>query len=225
MFTGIVEETGQVQSLRNTGHGYDLTVHCKKALEGTRLGDSIATNGVCLTVTRFDSSSFTAGVSPETLERSNLKSLKPGDRVNLERALTPNSRLGGHFVQGHVDCEGTLSQIKKDRETLWITIQTRTDIMRYIVQKGFICLDGASLTVVETGEDWFNVMLVAYTQSGITLSQKKPGDKINLEVDILAKYIEKLMCISKADNQQGVTKLQKKPLDQAFLSENGFFGL
>jgi len=221
VFTGIIEEAGRVRSMKKTASGYELTVNCQEVLEGTRKGDSIATNGVCLTVIRFDGHSFTAGVSPETLGRSNLSKLRQGDVVNLERAVMPSTRLGGHFVQGHVDCEGVLRSVEKDGETLRIRIDVPGEIMRYIVEKGFISIDGVSLTVVETYADGFQVMLVSFTQSIITLAGRKNGDFVNIEVDILGKYVEKLLGRN-GTPLPGVTKMQNSTFSTSFLEENGF---
>jgi riboflavin synthase len=221
VFTGIIEETGQVRSMQKTNSGYELTITCRGVLEGTRMGDSIATNGVCLTVIRFDSRSFTAGVSPETLGRSNLSKLRQGDVVNLERAVTPSTRLGGHFVQGHVDCEGVIRNVERDAETLRIRIDVPSETMRYIVEKGFISVDGASLTVVGTFVDGFQVMLVAFTQSIITLAGRKNGESVNIEVDILGKYVEKLLARN-GSSLPGVTKTQNSSFSASFLEENGF---
>jgi riboflavin synthase len=192
MFTGLVEEIGVVAAVAKSAESFDLTVSATTVLDGLKLGDSIAVNGVCLTVTAFDDKSFTLGLAPETLARTNLGDLVAGDAVNLERSLLPTTRLGGHFVQGHVDATGTIAAFRPDRDALWLTIKTDAALMRYIVTKGYIAIDGTSLTVVDTGADWFNVTLIDYTQAKIILPRKKPGDRVNLEVDILAKYIERL---------------------------------
>ena len=192
MFTGLVEEIGAVAAIRQTAESFDLTFGAETVLDGVKLGDSIAVNGVCLTVTAFDAAGFTVGLAPETLKRTNLGDLEPGDPVNLERSLLPTTRLGGHFVQGHVDATGVIKSFRPDNDALWLTVETNAALMRYIVSKGYVAIDGTSLTVVDTGPDWFNVTLVNYTQSKIILPRKKPGDRVNLEVDILAKYIERL---------------------------------
>ncbi|MEO1242074.1 MAG: riboflavin synthase [Pseudomonadota bacterium] len=192
MFTGLIEEIGDVKAVRKTAESFDLTVATHIVLGGVKLGDSIAINGVCLTVTAFDGSSFTVGLAPETLKRTNLGDLTQGDPVNLERSLLPTTRLGGHFVQGHVDATGVIKSFRPDNDALWLTVKTDPALMRYIVTKGYVAIDGTSLTVVDTGADWFNVTLINYTQSKIILPRKKPGDRVNLEVDILAKYIERL---------------------------------
>ncbi len=211
MFTGLVEEIGRVAAVTQKDGGYQLAIAAKTVLEGVALGDSIAVNGVCLTVTAFDASSFTVGLAPETLAKTDLGALAPGAGVNLERAVLPTTRLGGHYVQGHVDATGTIKSFRPDKDALWLTVEAPRDLMRYVVPKGFITIDGASLTVVHTGPDWFDVTLIAYSQEKLVLPAKKPGDKVNLEVDILAKYVERLL---KPETAAGLSK--------HFLSEHGF---
>ncbi len=193
MFTGIVEELGQVLACSPTSSGFDLSIKCNTVLADTRLGDSIAVNGVCLTVTELTESSFTAGLAPETRSRTNLDQLKTGAPVNLERSVTPSTRMGGHFVQGHVDATGSIKSFRKDQDALWVAIEVPVELMRYIVTKGYITLDGTSLTVVDTGENWFNVTLVAYTQQHIVMPTKSEGDLVNIEVDVLGKYVERII--------------------------------
>jgi riboflavin synthase len=190
MFTGIIEEVGRVRSL-NAGAEPSLSVLAKSVLEGTRPGDSIAVNGACLTVTALDGSSFTVGLMPETLRRTNLGALRAGDKVNLERALQVGGRLGGHFVQGHVDGVGRLLEVRREREALLMRFAAPPAIMRYVVPKGFIAVDGISLTVAECDHGSFTVSLVTFTQSNVALSEKRPGSEVNLETDILGKYIER----------------------------------
>ncbi len=211
MFTGLVEEIGIVAAVAKSADSFDLTVSAATVLDGLKLGDSIAINGVCLTATAFNHNTFTVGLAPETLARTNLGDLVAGDPVNLERSLLPTTRLGGHFVQGHVDATGTISSFRPDKDALWLTVKTDPALMRYIVTKGYIAIDGTSLTVVDTGADWFNVTLINYTQPKIILPRKKPGDRINLEVDILAKYIERL-----TQPRDGA------PITTNFLTEHGF---
>jgi len=211
MFTGLVEEIGAVAAIRKTDRSFALTVAAKTVLGDVKLGDSVAVNGVCLTVTAFDGESFTVGLAPETLKRTNLGDLNDGNPVNLERSLLPSMRMGGHFVQGHVDGTGVIKSFRPDRDALWLTVETDPALMRYIVTKGYIAIDGASLTVVDTGPDWFNVTLIDYTQQKIVLPRKKPGERVNLEVDILAKYAERLTA---GRNSAGLT--------QNFLKEHGF---
>ncbi len=213
MFTGIVEELGKVIDCRKSGDGFDLSISCKTVLGDTQLGDSIAVNGVCLTVTEMNDNSFHAGLAPETRNKTNLESLKPSQSVNLERSVTPTTRMGGHFVQGHVDTTGVIKTFKRDEDALWVSISTDPALMRYIVSKGYITLDGTSLTVVETGPDWFNVTLVAYTQQHIVMPKKSVGDKINIEVDVLGKYVERLLQ-HRSESPSGI--------DAAFLKENGY---
>ncbi|MEO0695789.1 MAG: riboflavin synthase [Pseudomonadota bacterium] len=200
MFTGLIEEVGQVVSVASSAKGYDLSIRAKIVLEGVQLGDSICVNGTCLTVTRFNDDTFTVGLAPETRNRTSLEELKAGSPVNLERAALPTTRLGGHYVQGHVDATGTIKSFRPDQDALWLTIAAPATLMRYIVPKGYITIDGTSLTVVETGRDWFNVTLIKYTQSKIILPQKKAGDLVNLEVDILAKYVERLLADRNEDS-------------------------
>ncbi|CAL9012530.1 unnamed protein product [Prunus brigantina] len=196
LFTGIVEEMGQIKQLGENG-GFDMKIGAKTVLEGVHLGDSIAVNGTCLTVTEFDTqlSDFTVGLSPETLRKTSLIELKPGSLVNLERAVQPTSRMGGHFVQGHVDGTGEIVSMDPEGDSLWIKVKASKELLKYVVPKGFIAVDGTSLTVVDVfdKEDSFNFMLVAYTQQNVVIPLKKVGQKVNLEVDILGKYVERLL--------------------------------
>lgn len=193
MFTGIVEEIGSVRSLREQQGAWSLAVAARLTLQGTRLGDSIAVNGVCLTVAAQDGGSFTFGLAPETLSRTNLGDLKTGDGVNLERSMATDGRFGGHFVQGHVDGTGVLRARTADGDSLRMTVQAPADLLRHVVPKGYIAVDGTSLTVIDVLEDRFTFMLVAYTQQHIVLPQRALGSRVNLEVDVIAKYVEKLM--------------------------------
>jgi riboflavin synthase len=193
MFTGIVEEVGIMESLSEIAGGWSLVVKAQTALGGTRLGDSIAVNGACLTVTALTPDNFTAGLSPETLRRTNLGALRPGDGVNLERSLAADGRIGGHFVQGHVDGMGEVRAFHAEGDSLWVTVGAAPELLRYIAPKGFIAVDGVSLTVVDVFHDAFTFMLIAYTQQHITLPRKPVDSRVNLEVDILGKYIEKFI--------------------------------
>ncbi|RIB19795.1 alpha subunit of riboflavin synthase [Gigaspora rosea] len=203
MFTGIVEHMGvvvEIQQLDNSatgGDGWSMKIgDAEPVLVDCRLGDSISINGTCLTVTDFGTEWFKVGLSPETLRRTNLGDLKVGSKVNLERALAANVRFGGHFVQGHVDTTGEIISMTPEVNSLWIKISpSDSKYLRYIIPKGYICLDGTSLTVCEVNdaENWFNIMLVAYTQSHIIIPLKKVGDKVNIEVDMLGKYVEKIV--------------------------------
>ena len=206
MFTGIIEEIGKV----NLKQPNKLTVQAAKVLQGTKLGSSIAVNGICLTVTDFTANSFSVGIQPETLRRTNLGYLKAGEEVNLERPVTMGERLGGHLVQGHIDDTGKVASIKREQEAILMRVDVPHPLMRYIAVKGFIAMDGLSLTVIELGEDSFTVSLIDFTQRNTTIGKRKVGDIVNLEVDIIAKYVESL---SKASTN-GVT------FD--FLKEHGF---
>ncbi|MEL6790349.1 MAG: riboflavin synthase [Pseudomonadota bacterium] len=214
MFTGLIEEIGTVAAVNQTDTSFDLTIRARTVLEGVTLGDSIAVNGVCLTVTRFDGDSFTVGLAPETQQRTNLGALKRGASVNLERSVMPTTRMGGHYVQGHVDGTGEIIDLRPDQDALWVTIRLDPALMRYVVTKGYVAIDGTSLTVVDTGPDWFNVTLIAYTQQKIILAKKPVGDTVNLEVDILAKYVERLVV--------GQTDAAKPALTSKFLSAHGY---
>ncbi|CAG5146468.1 uncharacterized protein ALTATR162_LOCUS1883 [Alternaria atra] len=202
MFTGLVETIGTVAALEKLdqtasgGGGTSLTISgCEEILGDAHLGDSISVNGTCLTVTEFTKSSFKIGCAPETLRRTNLGSLKEGSKVNLERAVSANTRMGGHFVQGHVDTIATIESVTPDGNALTFRFKPRdTSVLRYIVEKGYVTIDGASLTVtkVQDGpEGWWEVMLIAYTQEKVVTAGKKPGEDVNVEVDQVGKYVEK----------------------------------
>ena len=197
IFTGIVEEMGKVTEIGPTEQGFEMTIQASIALEGLKLGDSIAVNGTCLKVTRFNSSSFSVGLAPETLRKTSLGEVSAGSRVNLERSMQPISRMGGHFVQGHVDGTGTIVSMVKEQDLLWVKVKTSPDILKYVVPKGYIAVDGTSLTVVNVFDDEaaFNFMLVAYTQQHIVVPTKSIGSKVNLEVDIVGKYVERLLSV------------------------------
>ena len=188
MFTGIVEEIGTVKSLQ-AGR---LTIAADGVLKGTKLGDSINVNGACLTITAISGNIFSIDIMPETLRRTNLGALRPGEEVNLELALPADGRFGGHFVQGHVDGTGRVSSVVPEGEALLMKVAAPPDIIRYVVEKGFIAVDGVSLTVISCNAVSFTVSLVSYTLQHTTLGHKKPGDVMNLEVDIIAKYVERL---------------------------------
>lgn len=189
-------EIKQIGVSQNDG-GFDMKIIAKTVLEDVNLGDSISVNGTCLTVTQFDTqlSEFTVGLSPETLRLTSLIELEPGSVVNLERAMKPTTRMGGHFVQGHVDGTGEIVETEVEGDSLWIKVKTAPELLKYIVPKGFIAVDGTSLTVVKVfdEEGCFNFMLVEYTQQNVVIPLKKVGQKVNLEVDILGKYVERLL--------------------------------
>ena len=193
MFTGIIEEVGTIRQLRRETHSAVLTVDARLVLEGLHTGDSIAVNGVCLTATSFSSSGFTADMMHETLDRSALSHLRPGDRVNLERAMPADGRFGGHIVAGHVDGVGTIAQLRRDDIAVWFTIQAPPSILRYVVEKGSIAIDGVSLTVARVTETSFSISAIPHTLENTTLCRRKPGDLVNLENDVIGKYVEKLL--------------------------------
>ncbi len=193
MFTGIVEETGTVEQIRHGQHSAVLTIRAKKVLEGTQIGDSIAVNGICLTVTSLLSGCFTADVMHETLNRSSLAQLTRGSRVNLERAMAANGRFGGHIVSGHVDGVGKITRIRRDDTAVWYTIQAKPEVMRYIVEKGSVTIDGISLTVVKVTQADFSISAIPHTVRQTVLQERHEGDLVNLETDIIGKYVEKLL--------------------------------
>ena len=193
MFTGIIEEVGHVKSLHRGAKSFTLEVEAEKVLEGTLVGDSIATNGVCLTVTSLTGHGFTADVMPETVSRTALGELVSGSSVNLERALSLQTRLGGHIVSGHIDGTGRIADRRQDDTALWLTIECDSKLLRYIIEKGSVTLQGVSLTVARVDARSFAVSLIPHTQAATTLHQAKVGDLVNIENDIIAKYVEKLL--------------------------------
>lgn len=214
MFTGIVEEVGQVKAI---GNG-TLQIQATKVLEDVKLGDSIAVNGICLTVTGFNSHSFQADVMPETIKRTSLGELKLGSPVNLERALTLSSRLGGHIVSGHIDGTGRIVSLKEDKNAILMKIQADGAILRYIVEKGSVALDGISLTVAQVGNRDFTVSLIPHTRQVTNLSAKEEGSLINIENDVVGKYVAKLL--QPAGESADVAAQSSITMD--FLKENGF---
>jgi riboflavin synthase len=189
VFTGIVEEVGKVREVSS----HRLVVGAATALEGLAEGDSISINGVCLTVVAHDAHSFAVDIVDETLERTNLGRLQAGHPVNLERALTPESRMGGHIVQGHIDDVGTLVELSGTPEATVLRVDAPEAVARYVVEKGFIAVDGISLTVTEVSGSTFSVAVIPYTLQHTVLGSREPGDHVNLEVDIVAKYVERLL--------------------------------
>lgn len=189
MFSGIVEEVGTVARVE----GDTITISAGRVLEDTREGSSIAVNGVCLTVTSLEGGAFSVRVVPETLRRTNLGSLRPGDRVNLERPLQFGGRVGGHLVQGHIDATARLAAVAPEGNSLLMRFEAPRHLRRYIVEKGFVALDGVSLTVAGVEPSGFTVAVIPYTRDNTVLGLRRPGDLVNLEVDILAKYLEQLL--------------------------------
>lgn len=211
MFTGIIEEIGTVRQIRNGTASCVLTVNAKTVLSDVHIGDSIAVNGTCLTVCSTDGSSFSADVMPETMRRTNLGALRPGSPVNLERAMAANGRFGGHIVSGHIDGTGTIRQMKREDNAVWITVAADEAVLRYIVGKGSVAIDGISLTVASVSPQDFAVSVIPHTAQETTLLSRKPGDTVNLECDIIAKYTEKLL---KPEQPSGITA--------GFLAKHGF---
>jgi riboflavin synthase len=193
MFTGIVEEIGHIHHISKTSRAEKLVISCEKVLEGTKIGDSIAVNGTCLTVTAMDGTSFSADVTPETMRRTAFSLFRPGTPVNLERALRLGDRLGGHIMMGHVDGTGRILSMKKDDNAVNISISTDRKWMRYIIEKGSVAVDGISLTVAGRTEKSFSIALIPHTGSETALLLKHPGDLVNLECDYLGKYVEQLL--------------------------------
>ena len=216
MFTGIVEEMGVIRGIRKGSHSAVLEIQAKTVLEDIHLGDSIAVNGVCLTATSFTASAFTADVMHETLNRSSLAALKPGSRVNLERAMAANGRFGGHIVAGHVDDVGRVLRTWKDDNAIWYTIGASPQILRYVVEKGSITIDGISLTVAQVTEDSFSISAIPHTVAVMVLQDRKPGDVVNLETDIIGKYVEKLMAPRQA------APAESAGISRDFLTKYGF---
>ena len=212
MFTGIIEEVGSVQSV---GDGC-LAIKARKVLQDVQLGDSIAVNGVCLTVTSFDGNSFQADVMPETIRRTSLSELKTGSPVNLERALTLNTRLGGHIVSGHIDGVGKIVSLREEKNAVLMKISADGDILRYIVEKGSVAIDGVSLTVAYVDSSVFKVSVIPHTASETTLLYKGAGNTVNLECDIIAKYVEKLMGF-KTENKKDEDITEEMLLSYGFI--------
>ncbi len=215
MFTGIVEETGTIDDIRLGRSCAVLSILADKILSDIHIGDSIAVNGICLTVTSFHSKGFCADVMHETLNRTGLASLKKGSRVNLERAMPVNGRFGGHIVAGHIDGTGTITDIRQDSNAIWYTIKAAPSIMRYIVEKGSVAIDGISLTVAERGPDHFSISAIPHTVAETTLSERKKGDLVNLENDIIGKYIEQFLMPEEPQKPQS-------RLTREFLSQYGY---
>ena len=193
MFTGIVEEVGTIRSLQMRGNSGSISIVANKVLEGTQIGDSIAVNGICLTVTSLLSDGFTADVMAETVRRSGLDRAKMGDSVNLERAMAADGRFGGHIVSGHIDGTGVIREYRREENAVWVTIATSPEILSLIVEKGSICIDGISLTVATVSEHSFQVSIIPHTAEETTLIRKHTGDVVNLENDMVGKYVQRLL--------------------------------
>ncbi|MFW2488293.1 riboflavin synthase [Clostridium chromiireducens] len=217
MFTGIIEEVGVLQEF-NIGNGFGvMVIKCNDILDDTKIGDSIATNGVCLTVKEKTSYSFKAEVMGETLAKSNLGSLKVGDKLNLERALRLSDRLGGHIVSGHIDGVGKIVSVKEESDGTWFTISAPKDVLKYIIYKGSIGIDGISLTVAYVDDEVFKVSVIPHTLDNTILPHKKVNSVVNLECDLVGKYIEKLVGGRNASNETDTSTITMD-----FLKNNGF---
>lgn len=215
MFTGIVEEIGHVEHIQNGEKFSRIKINAVRVLEQSQIGDSIATNGVCLTITNMTSGSFEADIMAETLRKSNLGSLRIGAAVNLERAMRLSSRLGGHLVSGHIDGIGEMMSITKEAAATWITIKAPAEILRYVVLKGSIAIDGISLTVADVTKEYFKVSVIPHTKNKTTLLMKGVTDQVNLEVDIIGKYVERLLGLTHEVHKEN-------KIDEDFLKNHGF---
>lgn len=215
VFTGIIEEVGVINRLSLSGNSGSIDVKASKVLEGTKIGDSIAVNGVCLTVTNLKSNGFIADVMPETIARSSLNILTTGSLVNLERAMPADGRFGGHIVSGHIDGTGIIEEIYRDENAVRISIRAANDIMQLIVEKGSITIDGISLTVASTAEDSFSVSVIPHTLSETSLIKKEIGNPVNLETDIVGKYVQKLL-------KSSSDEVKSNELTIEYLKEMGF---
>lgn len=201
--------------------GGEIAIRAKKVLEDVALGDSIAVNGICLTVTNFDAAHFTADVMPETVRRTSLAELKRGSRVNLERALTLRSRLGGHIVSGHIDGVGTIAAMQEEGNAILLTVRASADVLRYVVEKGSVALDGISLTVARVSAADFTVSLIPHTREITNLREKRMGSRLNIETDILGKYVEKLFPGAHTRGESDAPK-SAGGLTMDFLRQQGF---
>lgn len=220
MFTGLVEEMGSVVSIEHGSSSTKIKIRCSKVLENIKIGDSISTNGVCLTAFSFDNDTFSAFVMGETMRKTNLSSLQIGHKVNLERAMRVGDRLGGHIVTGHVDGIGVVSDMLEEDNAMWISIQAHSSIIKYLIYKGSIAIDGISLTVAFLEENAFKVCIIPHTQDETTLVNKRVGDVVNLECDIVGKYIENFT-LRNTTNNLGESN-EKSSVDMKLLRENGF---
>ena len=218
MFTGIIETVGTVKRIARGARSASLEIEAPQILDDVKVGDSIATNGVCLTATSVTARTFTADVMHETLERSSLGTLTAGSHVNLERAMAANGRFGGHFVSGHIDATGTIARIERDDTAIWYTIDAAPDVLRYVVEKGSIAIDGISLTVARVTEASLSVATIPHTNQQTTLPERACGDVVNLECDVIAKYTEKLLGLAPATGTAG----QGSAITMEFLAKNGF---
>lgn len=236
MFTGIVEEIGTVSSLRRGAHSSVVGISASVVTSDLKIGDSVAVNGTCLTATAVSAKGFTADVMHETLDRSSLAGLRPGDVVNLERAMAANGRFGGHIVSGHIDGTGTIERVRRDDDAVWYAIRAPRSITDLVVEKGSIAIDGISLTVARASPTGFEVSIIPHTLAQTILSRKGPGDVVNLETDVVGKYVRHLLGLSGASGEapgeasgapgtssgSGSGPASGSSLDLAFLARCGF---
>ncbi|TVX92840.1 riboflavin synthase [Paenibacillus agilis] len=229
MFTGLVEEVGTLHSVSKQGEALVLCIRANQVLEGVKLGDSIAVNGVCLTVTAYSGASFHADVMPQTYRHTNLKQLRPGVSINLERAMAANGRFGGHIVQGHIDGTAVIVNRVVDANAIVFEFQLeQPGIERYMIPKGSITIDGISLTLIQADDSNFAVSIIPHTLSKTSLAHKKMGDTVNVECDVLGKYVERLLRFA-STNDHGVgdnlehSSSKSSQLTESFLAEHGFF--
>ncbi|QWI18420.1 riboflavin synthase subunit alpha [Bacillus wiedmannii] len=213
MFTGIVEELGTIANMQQSGEAMKLTIHANKILSDVHLGDSIAVNGICLTVTSFTTTSFTVDAMPETMQSTSLRMLKPHSKVNLERAMAANGRFGGHFVSGHIDGIGTILNKKQHYNAVYYKIAIADELLRYCLHKGSVAVDGTSLTIFDIDKSSITISLIPHTVSESVIGAKNAGDIVNIECDMIGKYIERF--ISKPVKRTG-------SMSESFLQENGF---
>lgn len=219
MFTGIIETIGTIAGVRPTGSGCRMEILAEMDLSSTKIGDSIAVNGACLTAVELSGARFAVDVSPETLTRSTLGDIKPGTRVNLERAMRLTDRLDGHLVSGHIDGQGEIKYIRNHGSILVIGFMVDKTLARYMIQKGSIAVDGISLTINTCEENGFEVTIIPHTGTITTLGHRKPGDRVNIETDIIGKYVEKFLTGKTADKPENA---QKSGIDMAMLAKSGF---
>ena len=217
MFTGIIEEIGEIERIKRGEKSSTLSIKCNKVIANTNLGDSICTNGVCLTVTKIYGNMFDADVMAETLRRSNLGDLRNGSRVNLERALSANGRFGGHIVSGHIDGIGKIVSLDNEDNAVWVTIEAKENILKYVVEKGSIAIDGISLTVAYVDNEIFKVSIIPHTMKETILLSKTLNETVNLECDIVGKYVEKFLTFKNCRANH-----KKSSISEDFLKENGF---
>jgi len=217
MFTGIIEGFGTIRSLSDAGEGKRMAIESGFDLNATKIGDSIAVNGGCLTAVKINGRVFEVDISPETIDKSTFKDAKPGQKVNLERALRLSDRLDGHIVTGHIDGVGEIASVEERSNAIIIKIKAPSNIMKYVIEKGSIAVDGTSLTINSVGEDFFSLAIIPHTKGLSTIGSRKTGDRVNLEADVIGKYIEKLIT-----GKNSVSQEKEGGVSIDFLRSNGF---